>query len=76
MCKYEGTSFRDISLLSLLSVVGKAYGRVLIKSIREGTKGIICEKQCGLRREWSCLDQVFPVKEVYEKFWAKGKQVF
>ena len=45
--KYECDSFRNISLLS---VEGMVYGRVLIKRIREGTEDVIREEQCGFRR--------------------------
>ena len=41
--KYERNSFRGISLLS---VVGKVHGKVLIKMIRDGTDGVICDEQC------------------------------
>ena len=41
---YERVSFRDISMLNL---VGKVYGRVLIKRIREVTEYFICWEQCG-----------------------------
>ena len=37
---------------------------VLIKRIKEGTEGIICEQQGGFRRGWSCVDQVFAVRQV------------
>ena len=47
--------------ISLLSVIGKVYDRLLIKKIREGTEGVICEEQCGFRRGLSCVDQVFTV---------------
>ena len=33
----------------MLSVVGKQYGRVLIKRVRAGTECAIGEEQCGLR---------------------------
>ena len=56
--KYECVNLRGISMLS---VVGKVYGRILIKRIGEGT-GVICEEQCGFRRGRSCMDQVFPVR--------------
>ena len=36
--------------ISLLSAVGKLYGRVLIKRIRAGTECAIEEKQCGFRK--------------------------
>ncbi len=39
--KYECTSFMGISLLS---VVGKVYGKMLIKRVREGTEGVICDE--------------------------------
>ncbi len=44
--KYECTSFRGRPI-SLLSVVGKVYGEVLIKRVREGTEGMIYDEQCG-----------------------------
>uniref|UniRef100_A0A3P9JF00 ribonuclease H n=1 Tax=Oryzias latipes TaxID=8090 RepID=A0A3P9JF00_ORYLA len=71
--KYECGSFRGISLLS---VVGKVYGRVLINRVVEGTEGMIGEEQCGFRRGRGCVDQVFVVRQVCEKFLAKGREVF
>ncbi len=58
--KYECTNFRGISLLS---VVGKVYDKVLIKSVREGTEGGICDEQGGFRRGRGCLDQIFAVRQ-------------
>ncbi len=40
--KYDCTSFRAISLLS---VVGRVYNKVLIKRVREGIEGVICDEQ-------------------------------
>uniref|UniRef100_A0A3P9JM39 ribonuclease H n=1 Tax=Oryzias latipes TaxID=8090 RepID=A0A3P9JM39_ORYLA len=71
--KYECGSFRGISLLS---VVGKVYGRVLINRVVEGTECMIGEEQCGFRRGRGCVDQVFVVRQVCEKFLAKGRKVF
>ena len=42
---YECSNFRGISLLS---VVGKVYGRVLINRIRDKTENVIAEVQVGL----------------------------
>ena len=42
--KYECSNSRGISLLS---VAGKLYGRVLIKRVREGTERAIGDDQCG-----------------------------
>ncbi len=33
-----------------MSVVGKVYGKVLIKRVREGTEGMIRDEQGGFRR--------------------------
>ena len=43
--------------ISLLSVVGKLYRRVLIRRIRAGTECAIGEEQCGLRQGIGCMDQ-------------------
>jgi len=62
--------------ISLLSVVGKAYGRILIRRIRDATECVIGEEQCGFRRKRGCMDQVFVVRQVCEKYIGNGKKVF
>ena len=69
----ECASYRGISLLS---VVGKVYGRVLIKRIRVGTEDRICDEQGGFRRGRGCVDQVFAVRQVCEKYLGRNKEVF
>ena len=71
--RFACSSFRGISLLS---VVGKLYGKVLIRRISDSTEGVICEEQCGFRRGRGCVDQIFAVRQVCEKYLAKGKEVF
>ena len=61
--------------IGLLSVVGKLYGRVLIKRVRTGTECAIGEEQCGFRQGRGCTDQVFAVRQVCEKYLANGKDV-
>ena len=48
--------------ISLLSVVGMLFGRVLIKRVRAVTVCAIWEEQCGLRQRRGCMDQVFARK--------------
>ena len=43
--------------ISLLSMVGKVYGRVLINRIRDKTENVIAEVQSGFRRGRGCTDQ-------------------
>ena len=69
----ECRNFRGISLLS---VVGKVYGRVLINRIRDKTDKAIMDVQGGFRRGRGCVDQVFVVRQVCEKYLAKGKKVY
>ena len=70
---YECSNFRGISLLS---VVGKVYGRVLINRIRDKTENVIAEVQGGFRRGRGCTDQIFTVRQICEKYLGKGKDVY
>ena len=71
--KRECGNYRGISLLS---VVGKLFGRILIKRIREGTEGALKEEQCGFRIGRGCVYQIFAVRQVSEKYLEKGKDVY
>ena len=62
--------------ISLLSVVGKLFGGVLIKSVRAGTECAIGEEQCGFRQGRECMDQVLAVRQVCEKYLPNGKDVY
>ena len=69
----ECGSYRGISLLS---VVGKVYGRVLIERVIECTDGAIGGEQCGFRKGMGCTDQVFAVRQICEKKLEKHQEVF
>ncbi len=58
--KCECTAFIHVSLLS---VAGKVYNKVLVKRIREGTEGMICDKG-GLRKQRGSIDQIFTVRQL------------
>ena len=49
---------------------------VLIKRVRAGTEWAIGEEQCGFRQGRGCMDQVFAVRQVCEKYLENGKDVF
>ena len=59
--------------ISLLSSVGKVYGRLLIKRIRDGIEGVVCEEQCGFRRGQKCVDQEIIMRQVSEIIFCKKK---
>ena len=62
--------------ISLLSVVGKVYGQILINRIRNRTQGVISEVQNGFRRGRGYTDQCFVVRQTCEKYLRKGKDVY
>ena len=70
---HECSNFRGISLLS---VVGKVYARVLKNRIRDKTENVIAEVQSGFRRDRGCTDQIFIVRQICEKYLEKGKDVY
>ena len=52
-------------------------GSVLIKRVRAGTEcAIIRDGQCWFRQVRGCMDQMFAVSQVCEKYPANGKDVF
>ena len=66
---YKGKGDKcECSNSSLWSVVGKLFGRVLIKRVRAGTECAIGEEQCGFGQGRGCMDQVFAVRQVCEKY--------
>ena len=52
--------------ISLLSVPGKVYGRILIERVIENSEGQIGEEQSGFRKGRSCADQIFVLRQVFE----------
>ena len=59
-----------------MSVISKQYGTVLIKRVTAGIECAIGEEQCGFRQGRGCMDQLFAVRIVCEKYLANGKVVF
>ena len=68
--KYECS---NSSGFSLLSVDGKLYGKMLIKSVMDVTECATGVGQCGLRQGRGCMCQV---RQLCEMKLADGKGVF
>ena len=62
--------------ISLLSVPGKVYGRILIERVIENSEGQIGEEQSGFRKGRSCADQIFVLRQVFEKMKEKKRKVY
>ena len=56
--------------ISLSSVVGKLYGRVMIKRVRDGTECAI--QHCEFWQVRGSMDQVFVIRQVCETYFANG----
>jgi hypothetical protein len=72
-CNKEWKNYRDISLLS---TPGKVYKRVIIERVWEITEMHIRDEQSGFRKGRGCLDQVFMLRCVCEKYLEKQTEVF
>ena len=77
---YKGKGCRDLCAsyrgISLLSVPGKVYGRVVIERVKEITRGKIGEEQGGFIEGRGCIDQIFTVKMMAEKYIGKRKKLY
>ena len=69
----ECTNYRGISLLSL---PGKVYAKCLERKCREIVESKLEDGQCGFRPGRSTTDQVFTLRQVFEKSWEYAKDVF
>ena len=62
--------------ISLLSVVGKIYARVVCDRLRLITDAVLMDEQGGFRVRRGCVDQIFAVRQVTEKVIEKDKVVY
>ena len=60
------TNYRGISLLSL---PGKGYAKCLERKCREIVESKLEDGQCGFRPGRSTTDQIFTLKQIFEKSW-------
>ena len=59
----------------MLSILGKIYGRVLIFRVIESTKEQVVDKQGGFRPGRRCINQIFVLKQLVEKYIEKRKEL-
>jgi hypothetical protein len=62
--------------ISLLSVAGKVYARIIIDRISKITESKIGEEQSGFREGRGCIEQIFIIRQLVEKYLEKGKKVY
>ncbi|KAI8428678.1 hypothetical protein MSG28_007400 [Choristoneura fumiferana] len=61
--------------ISLLSVVGKLYAKVIIERVMTETDERIWDVQAGFRKGMGCTDQVFSLRCIAEKYLATNQKV-
>ena len=62
--------------IALLEVVGKAAARVVQNRLQAIADRILPESQCGFRRQRSCVDMIFSVRQLEEKIIEHKTQGF
>ena len=62
--------------ISLLSIAGKVYGKIIIERVQQITKMRIREEQGAFKKERGCVDQIFTLRMTVEKMLTKGKKVY
>ena len=67
-CNYRG--------ITLLSLPGKVYARVLERKCRMMVEPNIQDTQCGFRPGRGTTDQLFTLRQVFEKAWEFAKPVY
>ena len=70
--KTQCTNYRGISLLS---IPGKVYARILDSMVRGITEAMFVEEQGAFRNKRSCVDQMFTVRQLGEKIIEKNKRM-
>ena len=62
--------------ISLLSLPGKVYAKRLERKCRETVESKQENGQSGFRPGRNTLDQIFTLKQIFEKSWKYGKNLF
>jgi hypothetical protein len=63
--------------ISLLSIAGKLFARILLnRLIEHAEENILPEAQCGFRSERSTIDMIFTLKQVQEKCAEQNKPLY
>ena len=70
-CK-QCRNYRGISLLSL---PGKAHAKYLGRKSQKVAESKLEDGQCGFRPSSSTTDQIFTLKQIFEKSWENGKNL-
>ncbi len=77
---YKGKGKREECInymgISLLSVPGNIYGRILYERMMKITDKSVGDEQVGFRRGRGCVDQIFAMNMLVEQYLEKDRKLF
>ena len=59
-----------------MSISGEIYGRVMISIVMESTKERVAEERERFRSDNGCKDQISVLKQLFEKYREKRKELY
>nr|XP_058942010.1 uncharacterized protein LOC131770312 [Pocillopora verrucosa] len=66
-------NYREISLLS---IVGKTFARVVLNRLQSLAERVYPESQCGFRAERSTIDMIFSLRQLQEKYREQRRPLY
>ena len=78
LCKNKGdrSDCNNYRGISLMSIVGKVFARVLLTRLQVLADCVYPESQCGFRAGRSTMDMIFTVRQLQEKSREQGKPLY
>ena len=77
---YKGKGSKEACMnfrgISLLSIPGKVYGRLIIERVKEITRGVIGGEQGAFMDGRGCVDQIHTVRLMIEKYICKRRKLY
>jgi Reverse transcriptase (RNA-dependent DNA polymerase) len=62
--------------ISLLSIAGKIFTKVILNRISDTVESLLRENQCGFRTRRGCCDQIFTLRQIIEKTREYNNEVY
>ena len=74
--KGDRSDYNNYRGISLLSIVGKVFARVVLKRLQVLAEQVYPESQCGFRANRSTIDMIFSLKQLQEKCREQRQPLF
>ena len=74
--KGDRTECSNYRAISLLSVPGKVYTKILQQRLKRYVEEVVGEEQAGFRRGRGTVDQIFVIRQLSEKYFEKNRTLY